>query len=210
MPSLRLSIEDSRDIASYLMTQKHADMTYAAASYMDDPKLAADGKDLVRHFGCAGCHEISGLEDEGRIGTELTNEGSKPIERLDFALWTEDAKRGVLPDGKPNIRQGKQIAWFDSKGFFEEKMKNPAVYDQGKYHANPMDTLRMPKPNLQSRRKSKRSSPCFSAAPIPLSRPNICTGPRIAAVTFKTAGGSSQNIIASAATRLMSAKSPSS
>ena len=29
-------------------------------------------------------------------------------------------------------------------------MKNPAVYDQGKYHANPMDTLRMPKPNLQS------------------------------------------------------------
>ena len=150
MPSLRLSIEDSRDIASYLMTQKHADMTYAAASYMDDPKLAADGKDLVRHFGCAGCHEISGLEDEGRIGTELTNEGSKPIERLDFALWTEDAKRGVLPDGKPNIRQGKQIAWFDSKGFFEEKMKNPAVYDQGKYHANPMDTLRMPKPNLQS------------------------------------------------------------
>ena len=51
-------------------------------------------------YGCAGCHEISGLEDEGRIGTELTNEGSKPIERLDFALWTEDAKRGVLPDGK--------------------------------------------------------------------------------------------------------------
>ncbi|MGC1998423.1 MAG: c-type cytochrome, partial [Candidatus Acidiferrales bacterium] len=150
MPSLRLSIEDSRDIASYLMTQKHADATYAAASYMDDPKLAAEGKDLVRHFGCAGCHEISGLEDEGRIGTELTNEGSKPIERLDFALWTEDAKRGVLPDGKRNIRQGKQIAWFDSKGFFEEKMKNPAVYDQGKYHANPMDTLRMPKPNLQS------------------------------------------------------------
>ncbi|MFZ3332011.1 MAG: hypothetical protein WA197_15355 [Candidatus Acidiferrales bacterium] len=150
MPSLRLSIEDSRDIASYLMTQKHADMTYAAANYMDDPKLAAEGKDLVRHFGCAGCHEISGLEDEGRIGTELTNEGSKPIERLDFALWTEDAKRGVLPDGKPNIRQGKQIAWFDAKGFFEEKMKNPAVYDQGKYHANPMDTLRMPKPNLQS------------------------------------------------------------
>ncbi|MGA7914141.1 MAG: hypothetical protein WCA00_02815, partial [Candidatus Acidiferrales bacterium] len=150
MPSLRLTIEDSRDIASYLMTQKHADATYAAANYMDDPKLAAQGKELVRHFGCAGCHEISGLEDEGRIGTELTNEGSKPIERLDFALWTEDAKRGVLPDGKPNIRQGKQFAWFDSKGFFEEKMKNPAVYDQGKYHANPMDTLRMPKPNLQS------------------------------------------------------------
>jgi len=48
--------------------------------------LKAEGKKWVRHFGCAGCHEISGLEDEGRIGTELTIEGSKPIERLDFAL----------------------------------------------------------------------------------------------------------------------------
>ena len=35
-----------------------------------------------------------GLEDEGRIGTELTFEGSKPIERLDFALFTEVAQRG--------------------------------------------------------------------------------------------------------------------
>ena len=96
-PACASLIDDSRDIASYLMTQKHADATYAAANYMDDPKLAAKGKELVRHFGCAGCHEISGLEDEGRIGTELTNEGSKPIERLDFALWTEDAKRGEQP-----------------------------------------------------------------------------------------------------------------
>ena len=104
MPSLRLSIEDARDIASYLVSQKHPDASYAAADYMDDPKLKARGQELVKHFGCAGCHEISGLEDEGRIGTELTNEGSKPIERLDFALFTEDAKRGVLPDGKPSIR----------------------------------------------------------------------------------------------------------
>ncbi len=148
MPSLRLSIEDARDIASYLITQKHPDASYAAADYMDDPQLKAKGEELVKHFGCAGCHEISGLEDEGRIGTELTNEGSKPIERLDFALYTEDAKRGVLPDGKPSIRNGHEVAWFDSKGFFEHKLENPGVYDQGKYHSNPMDALRMPKPNL--------------------------------------------------------------
>ncbi len=71
---------------------------------MDDPQLSRKGKELIQHYGCAGCHEISGLEDEGRIGTELTNEGSKPIERLDFALCTEDAKRGILPDGKPSMR----------------------------------------------------------------------------------------------------------
>jgi mono/diheme cytochrome c family protein len=144
MPNLRLSIEDARDIASFLITQKNPNANYAAADYMDDPALKQKGLDLVRHFGCAGCHEISGFEDEGRIGTELTNEGSKPIERLDFALYTEDAKRGVLPDGK-NSQRG---PWYDPKGFFEQKLKDPGVYDRGKYHSNPMDALRMPKPNL--------------------------------------------------------------
>jgi cytochrome c2/uncharacterized ParB-like nuclease family protein len=147
MPSLRLTIEDARDIATYLTGLKHADASYAAAPFMDDPRLKEKGQELVRHYGCAGCHEISGLEDEGRIGTELTNEGSKPIERLDFALWTEDAKRGILPDGKPSPRG----VWFDPKGFFEQKLKDPGIYDQGKYHANANDSLRMPKPNLQSK-----------------------------------------------------------
>jgi cytochrome c551/c552 len=144
MPSLRLSIEDSRDVASYLISLKHADAKYDAADFMDDPQLKAKGKALVQFYGCAGCHEISGLEDEGRIGTELTNEGSKPIERLDFALLTEDAKLGVLPDGKKSPRG----PWYDLKGFFENKLANPAVYDTGKYKPNPLDRLRMPKPNV--------------------------------------------------------------
>src|SRR5579862_6289928 len=144
MPSLRLSDQDSRDIASYLLTQKHADAQYEAAAFMDDPKLKDKGKALVQFYGCAGCHEISGLEDEGRVGTELTNEGSKPIERLDFALFTESAKRGVEPDGKPSARG----SWYDLKGFFEHKLTDPAVYDVGKYKPNPLDRLRMPKPNV--------------------------------------------------------------
>ncbi|MGH9776131.1 MAG: hypothetical protein ACRD50_14425 [Candidatus Acidiferrales bacterium] len=148
MPSLRLSPDDARDVASYLITLKHPDAQYtSAASYMNDPQLAGKGRVLVQHYGCAGCHEISGLEDETRIGTELTNEGSKPIERLDFALWTTDAKRGLLPDGKDSPR-GK---WYDAKGFFENKLSNPGLFDQGKYHADPMEALRMPKPNIQSK-----------------------------------------------------------
>src|SRR3984885_2601273 len=65
-----------------------------------------------------------------------------------------------------------------------------------------------PSPTCNRRMKSRRSSPCCSAALIPLCRPNICTSRLIAASTYKTAGGSSQNIIASAATRLTSAKNP--
>ncbi len=147
MPNLRLTIEEARDIASYLTGLKHPDAKYVSADFMDDSKLKAKGEELVKHYGCAGCHEIRGLEEEGRIGTELTNEGSKPIERLDFALYTQDAKHGVLPDGKASPRG----PWYDSKGFFENKLSNPGLFELGKYHPNPMERLRMPKPNIQSK-----------------------------------------------------------
>ena len=128
MPSLRLSLQETRDIASYLLTLKQADASYPEADYLDDPALKSEGSMWVKHFGCAGCHEIAGFEEEGRIGTELTREGSKPIERLDFALLTHEAKH----DG-----------WYNHKGFFERKLKDPAIFDQGKIKT-PLEELRMP------------------------------------------------------------------
>jgi cytochrome c551/c552 len=146
MPSLRLTWDEARDIASYLISQRRADATYAPADFIENASLKERGRTLVRHYGCAGCHEIAGFEEEGRIGTELTTEGSKPIERLDFALLTHPAERGVLPDGSPSPR-GK---WYDQKGFFEAKLADPAIFDQGKLKPNPVDRLRMPKPNITS------------------------------------------------------------
>jgi cytochrome c551/c552 len=146
MPSLRLTVQEVRDIATFLLTQKSMEPSaYAAADFMEDPQLFETGKALVKNYGCAGCHEIAGLEEEGRIGTDLTAEGAKPIERLDFALLTEHAKRGVLPDESPAPR-GK---WYDHKGFFEQKLTNPATFDQGKIK-QPLEKLRMPKPNLSA------------------------------------------------------------
>ena len=156
MPSLRLSPEDAEDIATYLMTQKKQDpSSYAAASFMDDPALKEEGKKWVRHYGCAGCHEIAGFEDEGRIGTELTFEGSKPIERLDFALFTEVAQRGGK--GSEPIKDKEDLArlpdgpatepWYDHKGFFEHKLAEPNIYDQGKVKGE-TEALRMPNLHL--------------------------------------------------------------
>ena len=127
MPSLRLTPQESRDIATYLSEQR-TDAAYADASFMDDPELAAEGLAAVRHYGCAGCHEISGLEEEGRIGTDLTVEGSKPLERLDFALKTHEAELE---------------GWYSHKGFFERKLENPAFFDEGKERAH-LERLRMP------------------------------------------------------------------
>ncbi len=156
MPSLRLSPEDAQDIASYLISQKKQDPSaYADASYMEDSKLKAEGEKWVRHFGCAGCHEISGFETEGRIGTDLTVEGSKPIERLDFALFTEIAQRGGKgaepikdPEDLARLPEGPaKTAWYDHKGFFEHKLAEPNVFDAGKVKAEE-EKLRMPNLHL--------------------------------------------------------------
>jgi len=132
MPSLRLSEDEARDIASYLLTRKHDNESYQNADYMDDAGLKNQGLALVRNYGCAACHEIAGLEEEQRIGTELTKEGSKPIERLDFALLGHKAEAED---------------WYTHKGFFEHKLENPAVYDTGKEKAK-QDRLKMPNFNL--------------------------------------------------------------
>jgi cytochrome c2 len=154
MPSLRLTDQDAEDVASYLITLKKKEpSSYPDAPFMDDPKLKAEGKKWIQHFGCAGCHEIAGLEDEGRIGTELTFEGSKPLERLDFALLTEIAQRGTGepitdPEDRARLPEGPAKGpWYSHLGFFEHKLAEPNVWDQGKIKSE-TEKLRMPNLHL--------------------------------------------------------------
>jgi cytochrome c551/c552 len=154
MPSLRLADEEVQDIATYLMAQKKKEpSSYADVPELDDPKLKAEGKKWISNFGCAGCHEIKGFEDEGRIGTELTQEGSKPIERLDFALLTKVAENGggepiKEPEIQARLPEGPAKApWYNHKGFFEHKLSQPNVFDQGMIKSE-TEKLRMPDPHL--------------------------------------------------------------
>ena len=175
------------------------------ASFMEDPELKEEGKKWIRHYGCAGCHEISGFEDEGRIGTELTYEGSKPIERLDFALFTEISQRGgkksepiTDPEDLARLPEGPaKEPWYDHKGFFEHKL------------ASRMFTTR-----ARSSRRRKCSacrisiSPswrfrtsllsCWAARRVPCPRA-ISTNPATPAATFRKAGGWSRSTTAWAA-----------
>ena len=150
MPSLRLSIEDSRDIASYLddaetrrrnirRGQLHGRSQACRGRQGSRPALRL--RRLPRNQRSRRRRPHRHRADQRRQQAHRAS-GFRALDRR------RQARRS--PRRQANIRQGKQIAWFDSKGFFEEKLTNPAVYDQGKYHANPMDTLRMPKPNLQS------------------------------------------------------------
>ena len=165
MPRLRLSPQDAEDVASYLVTlQRPGAAPNPEAPFMDDPNLKDEGKKWIKHYGCAGCHEISGLEDEGRIGTELTAEGSKPVERLDFALLTEVAARGgsepiTDPDDLARLPEGPaKEPWYDHKGFFEHKLAEPNIWDKGKIKPE-TEKLRMP--NLHLTKEQVRALTTF-------------------------------------------------
>ncbi|MDT7780461.1 MAG: hypothetical protein QOC99_2973, partial [Acidobacteriota bacterium] len=175
MPNFRLSDGDSRDIATYLMSLTQP-VQYADASFMDDPALASKGKTLIKQYGCAGCHEIRGFEDEQRIGKELSAEGATPLERLDFARMTQLAEEGREPEQSAaggesseggtssseggtsgaagsGSRKKKEEPWYNHRGFFEHKLADPGIYDRGK-EKDPREHLRMPKPFLKDEWKS--------------------------------------------------------
>ena len=63
MPNFRLPESDARDIATYLFGLSQRE-SYPDASFMDDPGLKEQGRALVKQYGCAGCHEIRGFEEE--------------------------------------------------------------------------------------------------------------------------------------------------
>ena len=157
MPNLRVNDQDAKDITAYLLSFRNNEFENIGDIQLDEqvlekiafthlskqmPESFAEKKlvdmDLsekldyvaqksIIHYGCFGCHEIDGFENAKPIGTELTEEGSKPVDKLDFGLFH-------------NIEHV-NYAWF------ETKLGNPRTFDQGKV-SPPLDKLKMPNFNL--------------------------------------------------------------
>ena len=207
MPSLRLSPEDAQDIATYLMGQKKQEPSaYAQVTYLDDPELKEEGKKWIRHYGCAGCHEIAGFEDEGRIGTELTYEGSKPIERLDFALFTEISQRGgkksepiTDPEDLARLPEGPaKEPLVRPQGILRTQTGRTECLRQGQGQVGDRSAPHAQSTSFQSWRFRTSPPSCWEArrAPCP---PAINTIPGTPGVTFRKAGGWSRSTTAWAA-----------
>lgn len=138
MPNLRLTIEESHDVATYLVSLRKTSTAYpSAVAYMDDPGLAATGRDLAVHYGCGNCHQIPGLPKGQRVGAELTFEGSKALDEFDFGLLEPKAKHE---------------GWYSRKGFFEHKLSQPSLFDQGRAKTRD-ERLRMPDISLTEAEK---------------------------------------------------------
>ncbi len=95
------------------------------ASMDDHQRTLFVGEKTIGRYGCFGCHTISGFEKASPIGVELTEEGSKLVERLDFGF-----EEGKIPHTLP--------------GWVHRKVMEPRVFDEGKMK-RPEELLRMPK-----------------------------------------------------------------
>ncbi len=107
----------------YLRTQLPSEEAAARIASMDENETRNYlGERLINRYGCSGCHLIPGFEDAGRVGTSLSDWGSKPVTRLDFGLLDMEHERGV---------------------FLEQKLRAPRSYDDGR-ERSAEEMLRMP------------------------------------------------------------------
>ncbi|OFV93669.1 MAG: hypothetical protein A3H95_06190 [Acidobacteria bacterium RIFCSPLOWO2_02_FULL_64_15] len=154
MPDLRLTDAQVADVATYLSTLKgpagdaakatpdqkdvdgilidylyrgglpFEDATASAAKMSAEEKQVEVGRRAILRYGCFSCHEIKGYDKAQSIGTDLTEEGSKLVTRLDFAFISD-------------IPHTSKIAWFRAK------LHDPRIFDKGRV-LPPLDKLRMP------------------------------------------------------------------
>src|SRR5262245_60648910 len=153
MPNLRLTDAQVADVATYLSGLKGGGGDAAKASpdqaasdavlldYLRSvmpfedakaqlAKLDTNAKQIelgrraINRYGCFSCHDIKGFENAQSIGTDLSEEGSKLVTRLDFAFISD-------------------IPHTSKLGWFKTKLHDPRIFDKGRVLV-PLDKLRMP------------------------------------------------------------------
>ncbi len=84
MPHYRFSEQQVATLTGFL--QAKTDSDFLANVHLDPatPEQVAHGKLLVTEYGCASCHEISGIKKPENFAPELTRIGSKPVSQLIF------------------------------------------------------------------------------------------------------------------------------
>jgi len=84
MPHYRLNDQQVTLLSDYLEGKTDSDLLANVHLESATPEQIAHGKTLVAEYGCAACHEISGIKKPENFAPELTRIGSKPITQLIF------------------------------------------------------------------------------------------------------------------------------
>jgi mono/diheme cytochrome c family protein len=195
MPNLRLTDSQVADVATYLSTLK-GDVGQPAQATPDQKtvddvlldylknvmpfeeakaelaklspgqKQVELGQRAIGRYGCFSCHDIKGFEKAQSIGTDLSEEGSKLVTRLDF---------GFVSD----IPHTSKIAWFRTK------LHDPRVFDKGRVLL-PLEKLRMPNFDL-SEEEAQRVLTAIMSFQREI-QPEAAMPPRSARLDYEVAG----------------------
>jgi cytochrome c2 len=84
MPNLRVGIDNASDIAAYLIQFGKPKHIKGIEARIRSKEFIAHGEKVVRRRGCFACHDIKGMEKEGRIAPELSSFGGKQTWELEF------------------------------------------------------------------------------------------------------------------------------
>jgi mono/diheme cytochrome c family protein len=107
----------------------------ALAKLGPEEKQIELGRRVISRYGCFSCHDIKGFENAQAIGTDLSEEGSKLVSRLDFAFISD-------------IPHTSKLAWFRTK------LHDPRVFDKGRV-LKPEEKLRMPNYDLSEEENNR-------------------------------------------------------
>lgn len=112
MPNLGLTDQETLAVVSWLQQNKWEGLPQAQVD-LNNKELAAKGKELMKTYNCASCHNVVGLE-AGQNAPELTGEAEKDIHKFDFGYAHRDEERGVY-----HLRES----------YIYNKVRTPWVYD---------------------------------------------------------------------------------
>jgi cytochrome c2 len=97
------------------------------------------GQQTITKYGCYGCHDIKGFEDAKPIGTELTQEGSKPLHQFDFGhihdiphtrhdwVLTKLQRPRIWDEGKEKVKDYNELLKMPNFGMTEREARAVAA-----------------------------------------------------------------------------------
>ena len=84
MPHYRFNDAQVATLSGFLLAKTDSDLLANVHLETATPEQIAHGKRLVSDYGCASCHEISGIKKPENFAPELSRIGNKPVTQLVF------------------------------------------------------------------------------------------------------------------------------
>jgi cytochrome c2 len=135
LPAIDGRIRDSLALA-YLENVNSVDASRKKLDAMkQDERNVYLGQQTITKYGCYGCHEIKGFEEAKPIGTELTQEGSKPLHQFDFGhvheiphtrhdwVMTKVARPRIWDEGKEKVKDYNELLKMPNFGMSEREAR---------------------------------------------------------------------------------------